>query len=138
MANQQAVYPFERLEHVHVDINGVRTFVDFEVIEIVDDSCPYPVMLGIDWAFNNSTIVDLKKRRMKFEGDGIRFIAPLELDEPWRYTKPIREKYHAYELENIYKLTVRQHDYINPTTDGNLRSKIDNACSSNLEDSLEN
>jgi hypothetical protein len=33
-----------------MDINGVRTFADFEVIEIVDDSCPYPALLGIDWA----------------------------------------------------------------------------------------
>jgi hypothetical protein len=48
MANQQAVSPFGKLEHVHVDINGVRMFVDFEVIEIVDDSCPYPELLGID------------------------------------------------------------------------------------------
>jgi hypothetical protein len=33
-----------------VDINGVRTFIYFKVIEIVDDSCPYPVLLGIDSA----------------------------------------------------------------------------------------
>jgi hypothetical protein len=64
-----------------VDINGVRIFVDFEVIEIVDDSCPYLALLGIDWAFNNSTIVDLKKRRMMFEGDGLRVIAPLDPNE---------------------------------------------------------
>jgi hypothetical protein len=44
-----------------VDIDGVRTFVDLEVIEIVDDSCPYPMLLGIDWAFNNSTFLDLNK-----------------------------------------------------------------------------
>jgi hypothetical protein len=52
------------LEHVPVDINGVRTFADFEVIEIVYGSCPYPALLGIDWAFNNSTVFDLKKIRM--------------------------------------------------------------------------
>jgi hypothetical protein len=45
-----------------VDIDEVRTFADFEVIEIVDDSCPSPVLLGIDWAFNNSIMVDLNKR----------------------------------------------------------------------------
>jgi hypothetical protein len=78
------------------------------VIEIVDDSCPYPVLLGIDCDFNNSTMVDLKKRKMTFEGDGLRVIAPLDLDEGQRYTNPIREEDHTYELENIYKLTVRQ------------------------------
>ena len=59
MDNQKAISPFGRLEHVPMDINGVRTFSDFEVIEIVDDSCPYPVLLGIDWDFNNSIVVDL-------------------------------------------------------------------------------
>jgi hypothetical protein len=107
MANQQAVSLFGRLEHVHVDIDRVRTFADFEVIEIVGDSWPYPALLRIYWAFNNSTVVDLKKRRMKFEGDGLRVIAPLDPDEGWRYTKPIRQEDRANELENIYKLTTR-------------------------------
>jgi hypothetical protein len=138
MANQQAVSPFGRLEHVPVDIDGVRTFADFEVIEIVDDSCPYPALLGIDWAFNNSTVVDLKKRRMTFEGNGLKFIAPLDPDEGRRYTEPIREEDHTYELENIYKLTARQHDYINPTTDGNLSWRSESACSSDSEEALEN
>jgi hypothetical protein len=103
-----------------VDIDGVRMFADFEVIEIVDDSFPYPTFFGIDWDFNNSTIVDLKKRRMTFEGIGLRLIAPLDADEGLRYIEPIREEDHAYELENIYKFTARQLDYINPTIDGNL------------------
>jgi hypothetical protein len=64
-----------------MDIDGVRTFEDFEVIEIVDDSFPYPALLGIDWAFENSTVVDLKKIRVKFEKDGLRVIAPLDPDE---------------------------------------------------------
>jgi hypothetical protein len=108
------------LEHVPVDIDGVRTFPDFEVIEIVDDSCPYPALLGIDWAFDNSIVVDLKKIHMKFERDGLRFITPLYPDEGHGYIEPIREEDHAYALENIYKLTARQQDYINPTVDGNL------------------
>jgi hypothetical protein len=129
MDNQQVVSPFGRLEHVIVDTDGLRTFADFEVIEIVDDSCPYPMLLGIDWAFNNSTVVDLKKIHMTFERDGLRFIAPLDLDEGQRYTEPIREEDHAYELENIYKLIVRQQDYINPMTDGNLSWQSDSTCS---------
>jgi hypothetical protein len=102
------VSPFGRLEHVPVDIDGIRTFANFEVIEIVDDSCPYPALLGIDWAFNNSTVVDLNKRIMTFEGNGLKVISPLDPDEGHIYTKPMREEDHAYELENIYKLTTRQ------------------------------
>jgi hypothetical protein len=138
MANQQVVSPFGRLEHVHVDIDGVRTFVDFELIEIVDDNYPYPTLLGIDWAFNNSTVVDLKKRRMMFEGDGLRIISPLDPNEGRKYTEPIGEEYHAYEIENIYKLITRQQDYIIPTTDGNLSWRSDNACSSDSKEALEN
>jgi hypothetical protein len=122
-----------------VDIDRVRTFADFEVIEIVDDSCPYPALLGIDWDFNNSTVVDLNKICMNFEIDGLRFIAPLDPDEGHRYTNlPIREEDRAYELENIYKLTIRQQDYISPTIDGNLSWRSDTACSSDSEEALEN
>ena len=128
MTNQQIVTPFKILEHIPVDIDGVRMFAYFEVIEIVDDSFPYPALLRIDWAFNNSTVVDLKKRCMTFEGDGLRVIAPLDLDEgPW-YTEPIREEDYAYEMENIYKLIARQQDYINPTVDGNISWRSDNMC----------
>ena len=121
-----------------MDIDGVRTFAYFEVIEIIDDIFPYPALLGIDWDFNNSTVVDLKKRRMMFEGDGLSVIAPLDPDKGPRYTDPIREEDRAYEPENIYKLTTRQHDYINPTSDGNLSWRSDNACSLDSEEALEN
>jgi hypothetical protein len=45
MDNKKAVSPFGILEHVPVDIDGVRNFADFEVIEIVDDNFPYPALL---------------------------------------------------------------------------------------------
>ena len=54
------------------------------------------------------TVVDLKKRHMTFEKDGLRVITPLDLDEGQWYTEPIREEDHTYALENIYKLTAKQ------------------------------
>jgi hypothetical protein len=74
-----------------MDINRVRPFADFQVIEIVDDICPHPMLLGIDWDFNNLNVVDLKKRRMTFEGNGLKLIAPLDPNEGPRYTEHIRE-----------------------------------------------
>ena len=38
LANQQRVSPLGRLLQVPVDIDGVNTFADFEVIEIIGDS----------------------------------------------------------------------------------------------------
>jgi hypothetical protein len=61
--------------------------------------------LGIDWDLNNLTVVYLKKRRMTFEGDGLRVIEPLDPDKGHKYTEPIREEHCAYELKNICKLT---------------------------------
>jgi hypothetical protein len=96
MANQQDVIPFGSLEHVPVDIDRVRTFSYFEIIEIVYDNYSYPMLLGIDWAFNNSTVVDLKKRRITFKMYVLTVIASLDPYEGQRYTEPVREEDHAY------------------------------------------
>jgi hypothetical protein len=46
LANQYKIYPIGRLEQVEVNIEGVKTKVDFEVIEIMDESDPYPALLA--------------------------------------------------------------------------------------------
>jgi hypothetical protein len=45
---------------VEVDIEGVKTRAYFEVIEIMDDSKPYPSLPGIDWVFDNNAILNMK------------------------------------------------------------------------------
>jgi len=75
---------------------------------------------------------------MTFEGNKLKFIAPMDLDEGCRYIEPIREEDCAYYLENIYKMTTRQKYYINPTTYGNLSWLSESACSSDSEEALEN
>ena len=67
LANQQRVSPLGRLPQVPVDIDGVHSFENFEVIEIIGDSRPYPALLGIDWEIDNMAVIDLKKRQMTFE-----------------------------------------------------------------------
>jgi len=37
-----------RLQGVIVDIEGMSTWMEFEVIGIVDGNNPYPTLLGID------------------------------------------------------------------------------------------
>jgi hypothetical protein len=53
----------------------------FEVIEILDGIKHYPTFLGLDWDFDNHTIIDLKKRKMIFEVANLRFIVPLDPTE---------------------------------------------------------
>ena len=62
LANQVKVLPIGRLSNIIIDVEGLRTYADFEVINIVDDKNPYPTLLGIDWAINNQTIINFKKR----------------------------------------------------------------------------
>ena len=61
MANQQNIFPMGRLHRVIVDIEGTSAQADFEVIELVDDSKPYPMLLGIDWATDMNGVMNLKK-----------------------------------------------------------------------------
>ena len=67
LANQQRVIPLGRLSSVFVDLDRVHSLADFEVIEIIDDSTPYSALLGIDWAFKNQAIINLKKKTISFK-----------------------------------------------------------------------
>ena len=109
-----------RLSNVTVDIDAVQSLANFEVIEIIDDSNHFPALLGIDWAFDNLAMINLKKKKMTFEGHNIRIIVPLDLLKGPRYTKPIRQEEELKEVVNLYKMTTAKDDYIDPTTDGTL------------------
>ena len=78
------------MSQVPVDIEGFCTFVYFEVINIVDDTNPYPAFLGIDWAIENQTIIKFKKRILSFEDDEMRVVSPIDPLEGQRYVE------HAY------------------------------------------
>jgi len=97
-------------------VDAVCTTADFEIVEIVDDTNPYLDLLGIEWDINNQAIINLKIRQMVFYGGDIRVIAPLDHIQGRTYVKHIKEDYENKELENIYKMTSRMEDYINPTT----------------------
>jgi hypothetical protein len=88
LANQHKVLPIGRLKGVTVNLNGVSTKADFEVIEIVDGTTPYPALLGLDWAFDNQTIINLKTRKITFESGEYRVIAPLDPSEGDRFMEP--------------------------------------------------
>jgi hypothetical protein len=62
LENQNRIYPIGQLEKVEVNIEGVKTKDEFLVIEIMDDSNPYPALLGIDWAFDKNAVLIFKKR----------------------------------------------------------------------------
>jgi hypothetical protein len=63
LGNQHRVLPIGRLKGVTVDLDGVRTKEDFEVIKIVDDKKPYPTLLGLYWEIDNQAIINFKTQK---------------------------------------------------------------------------
>ena len=108
------------------------------MIEIIDDSNPFPALLGIDWNFDNLIVMNLKKKHMTFESYNIRAITPLDPSMGPRYTKPISAEEEAKEMDDFYKMKTSQDDYINPTADGTLRWCYDSSCTSDSKAGLEN
>ena len=88
-----------------VDIDGVHSSTDFEVIEIIGDGRPYPALLGIDWEISKMSVIDLKRRQMTFEDAQIRVIAPLDPLQGPRYIEPIRAEEEARNMESLYQMT---------------------------------
>jgi len=76
------------------------------VIEILDDSDPYPTLLGLDWEFDNMAIINLKKRKIIFESNNMRVMVPLYPSEGERYTESVREEYNVNDINNIYQITL--------------------------------
>ena len=118
LANQQRIVPLGRLLSVPIDIDGVSTLADFEVIEIIDDNNPYPALLGIEWAMANAAIINLKRRQMTFEGNGLRVIIPLDPSQGERYTEPLRDEGKQDTLDHIYNITAKDTDYVEPDDEG--------------------
>jgi hypothetical protein len=48
LENQHRVIPIGQLKGIPTDLYGVHTMVYFEVIDIVDNTTPYPTLLGLD------------------------------------------------------------------------------------------
>jgi hypothetical protein len=123
-----------RLKGIIVDLDGVHTMEDFEVIDIVDNTSPYPTLLGLDWAFDNHDIINLRTRKMIFESREYRVIAPLDPLEGGRYAEPMTNNFITEDVNQLYRTTVHEEDYINPNENGMLswRSIISYASDSDM------
>ena len=60
IANQSKVLLIGQLTQVSVKVEGLRIYAYFEVIDIVDDTNPYPTFLCIDWEIDNQIIINFK------------------------------------------------------------------------------
>lgn len=108
MANQQKILPMERLQGIIIDIDGASTWMEFEVIEIMDESSVYPIFLGINWTTDMNGVIDLKQRKMILERKSLRVVVPLDPTEGPRYTEPVRSNERDNALDCIYNIVVHR------------------------------
>ena len=95
--------PNRHLQHLLVEVEGMKTYADFDVIEIIDESSSYPALLKIGWDNDNLAIINFNKRVMNFENHDMKIISPLDPSEGRRYVKPLKGKFvggwdHAYNI----------------------------------------
>jgi hypothetical protein len=116
LMNQHKIIPIGRLTGVLVKIDGVHSMIDFDVIEIMDDTQPYPKLMGLEWEFHNQIITNLDKRGMIFEVEDLKVTAPLDPTKGKRYISPAR----GNDIDNLYNMIAWMDDYVNPIADGVL------------------
>jgi hypothetical protein len=114
--NHHKIVPIGQLKGVPMNIDGVCNVAYFEVIKILSDIQPYPTQMGLEWAFDNQAIINMKRREMTFEFGDLKFNAPLDPTKGKRYIEIARGK----DIDNLYNTIVWMDDYVNPTTDGTL------------------
>lgn len=135
MANQHKIIPMGRLPKVMVDIAGARVLADFEVIEIVEDADPYPMLLQLDLVMEMGGIINLKEQNMVFESRGTRVVLPIDPVEGARYSEPVHTK---EELDHIYKITAQDEYWVNPMDEGMICWENDSECLSDSNEEMEN
>jgi hypothetical protein len=121
---------------VTVDLDGVPTKANFEVIEMVDGATPYLTFLSFDWAFEIQAIIHLKVRNMTFKSGEYIVIVPLDPSKGERFVEPTCLDMKG--INQLYRTTVREEYYVNPTANGILSWRSITSCMSDLDTGLEN
>ena len=99
-----------------VEVEGMRTYVEFNVIDIVDDRSSYPTLLGIGWSNDSLPVINFKKHIMTFDNRDIRVIDLMGPNEGRRYVEPVKEEVVGG-WDHVYNISK---DYVHPTTDKEL------------------
>ena len=90
--NQEKVKPIRRVSNLVVDVEGMRTHADFDVIEVINGDRSYPALLGVGSANDNMAVINFKKWMMTFENQDIRVIMPMDPDEGRRYIELVKDE----------------------------------------------
>ena len=120
-----------------MDIDGVTTQTDFEVIELIDDRNSYHPLLWIDWAIDMKGIINLKRCTMTFEKKSLRVVVPLDLAEGERYTEPLCDEENNDELDFIYQIMVQNPSQMHYNDNRRTSWEHESICTIDFEEETE-
>jgi hypothetical protein len=116
-----------------MNVDEVCSVENFKIIKIMDDSKPYPTMMGLEWGFENQEIINIKRWKMIFKVGYLKVTAPLDPIDGNRYIELAR----GTKIEKLYNMTPQMHEYVSPTTNGALSWGRIISCALDLEEGLE-
>ena len=90
----------------------------------------------MDWAFDNQAIINLKTRKMTFESGEYRFVVPLDPSEGERFVEPTC--LDLEEINQLYRTTTREEDYVNPNAYGVLSWRSIKTCAFESDTEFDN
>jgi hypothetical protein len=67
---------------------------------------------------------------MIFESGEYKVIVPLDPSEGGRYVEPATKNFITEDINQFYRTTMREEDYVNPTIDGILSWRSISSCTS--------
>ena len=74
---------------------------------------------------------------MILEKKSLRVVVPLDLAEGARYTGPVRNDESDDDLECIYKITIQDQYWVNPTADGRISWERESSYTSDSDEEVE-
>ena len=103
LANKDTVTTIMRVSHLDVEVESMKTYIDFDVNEFADGGGSYVALLAIGWANGSMEGMNFKKHIMTFANQDIKCIAPMDPNQGWRYIDPAKDEVvrgwdHAYHI----------------------------------------
>ena len=138
LVNQLKVLPIGQLMQVPVEVEGLRTYAKFQVINFVNDTKPYLALFRIYLTIYNKTIINFKKIILSFEDSEMRVVAPNDPLEGQRYVELVNNEGQGNYLDQLYNIMSSKDGYMNPTVDGKLSWRNLSSCTSDSGDAVEN
>ncbi len=123
-----------RLQRVMVDLDDASTQTDFEVIELMDESTPYPMLLGIDWAIDLNMVINLKKQTMIFETKSLRVAIPLDPAEGPCYIEPVCGREYEDDVDCSYKMSSQRQGWVKTAKDRRISLGDGESCTFDSEE----